>query len=129
MSAVLRQAATAARSTARFNARALSTSPVSRKDLVQEIYVKEIKSYKAPPLPKDAHVGHVKPFSAPSAPKPPTVPADLASELSAYDAQEPVKEASKAPAAAASTEEVGTGADAFLAFLEADPPKGEEAHH
>ncbi|TFK47150.1 hypothetical protein OE88DRAFT_1666445 [Heliocybe sulcata] len=127
MSAVLRQAASAARSTLR-NTRAISTSPVSHRDLVQEIYVREIKSYKTPAPPKDAHVGHVKPFSAPSAPKAPALPADLASELSAYDAQEPIKEPAASVAQAAhSTEEAGAGAEAYLAFLEADVP--EEVHH
>ncbi|KZT25043.1 hypothetical protein NEOLEDRAFT_1093466 [Neolentinus lepideus HHB14362 ss-1] len=126
MSAVLRQAATAARSTLRSNVRGLSMSPPARKDLVQDVYVREIKAYKAPAPPKDAHVGHVKPFAAPNPPKAPALPADLASELSAYDAQEPVKEPVKATATP-STEEAGAGAEAYLTFLEADFP--EEVHH
>lgn len=76
---------------------------------------------------KDAHVGVVKSFSAPSTPKPPTLPADLASELSAYDAAEPTRADSKA--ASTSTEQVGAGAEEFLAFLEADEPKAADAHH
>ena len=75
---------------------------------------------------KDAHVGVVKNFSAPPAPKPPVLPADLASELSAYDATEPVVGESKATT---STETVGTGAEQFLSFLEADEPKAADAHH
>jgi F-type H+-transporting ATPase subunit h len=76
----------------------------------------------------DAHVGVVKAFSKPSAPKTPTLPSDLASELSAYDSAEPTKADAK-PVATTSTEELGAGAEAFLAFLEADPPKKEHAHH
>lgn len=79
------------------------------------------------PQAKDAHVGVVKSYSIPPAPQAPALPADLASELSAYDASEPT--GSGAPqAAATSTETVTTGADAFLSFLEADLPK-EDSHH
>jgi len=124
-SAILRQASCAARLVSR--ASAFSTSAAARKDFVQELYIKELKSYKAPPAAKDAHVGVVKSFSAPSTPKPPTLPADLASELSAYDAAEPTRADSKA--ASTSTEQVGAGAEEFLAFLEADEPKAADAHH
>ncbi|KDQ52446.1 hypothetical protein JAAARDRAFT_210598 [Jaapia argillacea MUCL 33604] len=127
MSSVLRQAASAAKFSLRSQTRCLSTSPVTRKNLVQDLYVKELKAYKAPPAAKDAHVGNVKPFAAPSAPTAPSLPADLASELSSYDATEPVTE-QKAAAALASTEDVGAGAEAYLAFLEADLPKA-EVHH
>jgi F-type H+-transporting ATPase subunit h len=70
----------------------------------------------------------VKAFSAPSTPQAPALPSDLASELSAYDVAEPTK----APVAAATSEtpaDATTGADAFLAFLEADEPKHDNAHH
>ena len=79
-----------------------------------------------PAQAKDAHVGVVKQYSLPPTPKPPVVPADLASELSAYDAAEPVEVAAKA--AAGTPEQLTTGADTFLAFLEADEPKA-ESHH
>ena len=77
---------------------------------------------------KDAHVGVVKTYSAPSPPKPPVLPSDLASELAAYDATEPSK-AEVTTKATTSQTEVGTGADAYLGFLEQDLPKAEEAHH
>ncbi|KAI0776655.1 ATP synthase complex subunit H-domain-containing protein [Trametes elegans] len=123
-SAILRQASSVARAATR--SCAFSTSAVARKDLVQEIYLRELKSYKPPAPAKDAHVGVVKAYSLPPAPQAPTLPADLAGELSAYDAAEPTF----APAAQAPTEESSgpTGAEAFLAFLEADEPKA-EAHH
>lgn len=77
---------------------------------------------------KDAHVGAVKSYSIPAAPQPPTLPADLAAELSAYDAVEPVVTGQTA-SATHSPETLVTGADTFLAFLEADEPKAESAHH
>ena len=73
----------------------------------------------------DAHVGVVKTFSRPPAPKPPTLPSDIAAQLATYDASEPVS-ASAAPAG--SGPEAGSGAEAYLSFLEQDTPK-QEAHH
>ncbi|KAI8992798.1 ATP synthase complex subunit H-domain-containing protein [Trametes punicea] len=124
-SAILRQASAVARAATR--SCAFSTSAVARRDLIQEIYIRELKSYKPPPQPKDAHVGVVKNYSAPPTPQPPTLPADLASELSAYDTAEPTFAAAAKPAQ--SEESSGpTGAESFLAFLEADEPQA-EAHH
>lgn len=71
----------------------------------------------------------MKLFTAPPAPKPPVLPADLASELSAYDAAEPTKaEVEAVKPTDLSGEQVGGGAEGFLAFLEADV-KPAEAHH
>jgi len=124
---ILRQAASAARNASR--ARTFTSTSASRKDFVQDLYVKELKAYKAPPAPKDAHVGVVKIYTAPSPPKPPVLPSDLASELSAYDASEPAKAEVSKKTATTHGEDIGTGADAYLEFLEQDPPKAEEAHH
>ena len=76
---------------------------------------------------KDAHVGSVKEYAIPAPPKAPLLPVDLASELAAYDAAEPV---AMDVAATTSTDaaESATGAEAFLSFLEQDIPKA-EAHH
>ncbi|KAI0798169.1 ATP synthase complex subunit H-domain-containing protein [Abortiporus biennis] len=126
-STILRQAFNATRAASR--SCAFSTSTVARRDLVQDIYIKELKGYKAPVAAKDAHVGAVKQYSLPPVPKAPVLPADLASELAAYDASEPTVVAQAAPAAAAGAEQVGTGADTFLTFLEADLPKHDEHHH
>lgn len=68
----------------------------------------------------------MKQFALPPAPQAPTVPADLASELSTYDASEPSIASAPAPA---SGEEANGGADEFLSFLEQDLPKVEHAHH
>ncbi|THG98229.1 hypothetical protein EW026_g3920 [Hermanssonia centrifuga] len=126
MSSILRQASRAARTASR--SCAFSTSSVARKDLVQDLYIKELKAYKPTPVAKDAHVGAVKAYALPPKPQVPSLPADLASELAAYDASEPSKAESKAPAVAAATEHVGTGAEGFLEVLEADLPKA-EGHH
>ena len=78
------------------------------------------------PQAKDAHVGVVKNYSSPPTPKAPLLPADLASELTAYDAAEPTIADTAAPTSA--SEESGAGgADAYLAFLEQDLPK--PVHH
>ncbi|RDB17560.1 hypothetical protein Hypma_001001 [Hypsizygus marmoreus] len=123
MSTFVRQAVTIARNVSRV--RAFSSTTVARKDLIQDLYLREIKAYKPAPAAKDAHVGVVKSYTLPPTPKAPAIPTDLAAELSAYDAAEPTK----AEAVAAGTAEEGaSGADAYLSFLEQDLPKP-EAHH
>lgn len=125
MSTILKHAASAARLSARSRVRAYATTSSARKDLVQDLYLKELRIYKAPPAAKDAHVGAVKAFSVPTAPSAPTLP-DLATELAAYDATEPTR----ADATDVSPVHGGpaAGAEAYLAFLEADEVQ-EEAHH
>lgn len=54
-------------------------------DLVQELYLKELKGYKAPPLKANDSEGHVQKWSAPATPKSPEE-ADIANELKAYEA-------------------------------------------
>ncbi|KAH0833943.1 ATP synthase complex subunit H-domain-containing protein [Lanmaoa asiatica] len=109
-------------------ARAFSSS-ASRRDLIQDFYIRELKSYKPPVAAKDAHVGSVKIFTSPAVPKPPVLPADLAADLAAYDAAEPTKvEDEVVKPTGLSGEQVGGGAEAFLTFLEADV-KPAEAHH
>ncbi|KAL0952783.1 hypothetical protein HGRIS_007008 [Hohenbuehelia grisea] len=119
----LRQATTAARAVSR----SFASTAVPRKDLVQDLYIRELRSYKPAPLAKDAHVGNVKQYSLPPAPKAPALPSDLASELSAYDAADPVPAEAEKPATTSSEESI-TGADAYLSFLEQDLPKEEEHH-
>ncbi|KAF9017663.1 hypothetical protein BDZ89DRAFT_1094241 [Hymenopellis radicata] len=111
MSTILRQAA-------RTCARALfSSTAAARKDIVQDLYLKELKAYKPTPATKDAHVGLVKTFSAPIAPQAPTLPSDLASELSAYDASEPTLAEVKAATTLSETDVAGGS------------PKPEAHHH
>jgi F-type H+-transporting ATPase subunit h len=71
----------------------------------------------------------VKTYTAPSQPKAPVLPSDLASELSTYDASEPAKAEVPKKIATNHAEDIGTGADAYLGFLEQDLPKAAEAHH
>ncbi|KAN0118234.1 ATP synthase complex subunit h domain containing protein [Russula decolorans] len=125
MSTILKHTAAAARLSARSRSRAYATTSTGRRDLIQDFYLKELKSYKAPPVAKDAHVGVVKAFSSPALPSAPALP-DLASELAAYDATEPTR----ATAADVPTGhgEPAAGAEAYLEFLEADEVP-EEAHH
>ncbi|GMK54630.1 hypothetical protein CspeluHIS016_0112160 [Cutaneotrichosporon spelunceum] len=105
-------------------ARSFSVS-AARKDLVKDLYVNQLKSYKAPAKSADAHSSHVRSFAAPAAPTVPAVPSDLAGEMSKFDATEPTLGNSAAPAQAASTETSGS-AQEFLEALEADLPKNEE---
>lgn len=116
-------------------------------DLVQDLYLREIKAYKPAVVvriwnfaskinynscyesqAKDAHVGVVKKYSSPPIPKAPVLPTDLASELAAYDAAEPTIAEVAAPTNA-SEESGGGGAEAYLAFLEQDIPKPVHHHH
>ncbi|KAJ3514951.1 hypothetical protein NLJ89_g2071 [Agrocybe chaxingu] len=83
MSSILRQAANVARM------RTFTSSAVTRKDLVQDLYLQHIKGYKPATIAKDHHVGSVKQFSLPPTPKAPALPTDLAGELATYDAAEP----------------------------------------
>jgi F-type H+-transporting ATPase subunit h len=55
-------------------------------DLVQDLYMKELKAYKVPPVKAGDADAHVQKFSPPQAPKSPEE-ADIANELKAYEAQ------------------------------------------
>ncbi|KIM29276.1 hypothetical protein M408DRAFT_328935 [Serendipita vermifera MAFF 305830] len=115
---------------ARASRRCFATSSVVRKDLVQDLYIRELKAYKPAPAAKDAHVGAVREFSQPKTPAPPSVPADLASELSAYDAAEPSLAPKSADSAAAPTSTEGKlGGPALLKFLQEDLPADDHHHH
>ncbi|KAL8924028.1 MAG: hypothetical protein Q9208_004312 [Pyrenodesmia sp. 3 TL-2023] len=55
-------------------------------DLVQDLYLKEIRSYKAPALKASDAEGHVQKFSAPKAPQSPDE-GDIAQDLKDYENQ------------------------------------------
>lgn len=78
--------------------RAMSVT-ATRSNLIQDLYVKEIKGYKAPPLTSADAQGSVKPWVTPSAPTVPIVEGDVAADLSAYESST-VDVESAAPAAA-----------------------------
>jgi len=125
MSTILRQVTKAARQAS--CSRAFASSPSTRKDLVQDLYIREIKAYKPAPVAKDAHVGVVKKYLSPQRPKAPVLPVDIAGELAAYDATEPTI-ADAAVASTSVSEDAGAGgAEAYLTFLEQDLPK--PVHH
>ncbi|KAK9385041.1 ATP synthase complex subunit H-domain-containing protein [Lipomyces mesembrius] len=58
-----------------------------RRDIIQDLYLKELKSYKAPPVKATDSVGQVKPWVAPSTPAPPVVEASAPTDLSEYESQ------------------------------------------
>ncbi|KAL1925092.1 uncharacterized protein VTP21DRAFT_4746 [Calcarisporiella thermophila] len=89
------------------------TSPSSpvRKDLVQDIYIKQIKSYKPAPEEKGAEQGQVKELHIPAAPQPPQIESDLTADLQAYQQEDPV-------AVTASEEDQAVQEDEYTDILE-----------
>ncbi|KAI8061171.1 ATP synthase complex subunit H-domain-containing protein [Gongronella butleri] len=63
--------------------RSFSVASVQQKDVVQELYLKELKAYK--PAPAQVDESQVKDLKLPAAPAAPQVDADLAEQLAAYD--------------------------------------------
>jgi len=55
-------------------------------DLIQDLYLKELKAYKPPPQKASDAEGHVQKFSPPAAPKSPEE-TNLAGDLKAYGDQ------------------------------------------
>ncbi|KAI6094147.1 hypothetical protein EDD16DRAFT_1790593 [Pisolithus croceorrhizus] len=96
------------------SARTFSHLGFESRDIVQELYIKELNSLQAL-LP--SHSLPIQP------PKPPTLPVDLATELAAYDAAEPTTTGESCSHSSAG--EFGQGAEAFLTFLEADAKPAE----
>ncbi|PGH18072.1 hypothetical protein AJ79_00699 [Helicocarpus griseus UAMH5409] len=67
--------------------RTFIATPVRQADLVQDLYLRELRAYKPPPTkPSDADA-HVQKFNAP---KPPPSPeeANMAADLKSYETQE-----------------------------------------
>lgn len=63
------------------------TSCPNEADLVQDLYLREIKNYKPTPVKETDADAHVHKFAPPAAPKSPEE-ANLASDLQAYETQE-----------------------------------------
>jgi F-type H+-transporting ATPase subunit h len=70
----------------------------------------------------------VKQYSTPAAPQVPSLPSDLAAELSAYDAADPTRAPVKVESSSTGDASAGQGAEEFLSFLEADEVVV-KAHH
>ncbi|KAM3075959.1 ATP synthase F0 subcomplex subunit H atp14 [Clarireedia jacksonii] len=90
---------------------------VRRADLVQDLYLRELKSYKVPQVKASDAEGHVLKFNPPKAPQSPEE-TDIAKELQAYEA---------------STVEVEGQAEGGVVAKEEDwfeeEPEEEDAHH
>lgn len=56
-------------------------------DLVQDMYLKELKAYKVPPAKSSDAQGQVQTFKIPSPPKAPSDTSEMAESLKAYDTQ------------------------------------------
>ncbi|KAK4700063.1 F-type H+-transporting ATPase subunit h, partial [Phenoliferia sp. Uapishka_3] len=110
-------------------ARGFATSARSNKDLVQELYIKELKAYK-PTGKAGEHLGSVKSFSSPVAPVAPVSldSAALASELAAYDADVPSVDA-PASATGSAEESDALGASEYIQLLETEATHQPTAAH
>ncbi|CZT05025.1 related to F1F0-ATPase complex, subunit h [Rhynchosporium agropyri] len=64
----------------------ITPTAVRSADLVQDLYIKELKAYKIPAVKANDSEGQVKHFKAPATPKSPEE-ADIANELKAYETQ------------------------------------------
>lgn len=108
--------------------RAMATSMVARKDLVQELYLKELKAFDPPKKSADADKHAVRDFTQPAAPKVPTSvsASEISSQLDAFEGYEP----DEVPPAARGEEVDAENQDvnAYLAELQSDP-KLEKPHH
>ncbi|KAF1352264.1 ATP synthase H chain [Delphinella strobiligena] len=97
----------------------ITPTAVRQADLVQDLYLKELKAYKTPAVkPADAE-GHVHIFSNPKPPQSPEE-ADIASELAAYESQVPEVEGQSAEGGEAAPAESWFDESVF---------EDEEAHH
>lgn len=69
----------------RVSVRAMSATPARRADIIQDLYVKEVKAFKAPTLTAADAAGSVKAWTTPASPAIPAVEGDVAAELSEYE--------------------------------------------
>ena len=89
-------------------------------DLIQDLYLKELKAYKPPPQKASDAEGHVQKFSPPAAPKSPEE-SNLASEMKEYEDQTVEIEGQAAAGETQSSEED------FFEDIDADDE--DTAHH
>ncbi|KAI4242758.1 MAG: hypothetical protein L6R40_003822 [Gallowayella cf. fulva] len=75
-----------------------------RGDLVQDLYLRELRAYKPPPLKSSDSEGHVQKFTAPKAPQSPEE-GDMAQDLQAYENQQVELEGQAAPGESGAPEE------------------------
>ncbi|KAF6225695.1 hypothetical protein HO133_009695 [Letharia lupina] len=82
----------------------LAPTAALRADLVQDLYLRELKGYKPPPVKSSDSEGHVQKFSPPKAPQSPEE-SDIANDLKAYENQQVEVEGQAAGGEASATEE------------------------
>jgi len=63
-------------------------SLVLRKDVLQELILKELKTYKPAVETKKIESSQIKDFRVPKSPTPPVVDKDVSAELAMYDAED-----------------------------------------
>ncbi|EGG00006.1 uncharacterized protein MELLADRAFT_75844 [Melampsora larici-populina 98AG31] len=107
--------------------RSFTSSSLSMKDFVQELYLRELKSYKPSPSILGAQT-QVREFTMPPAPSAPVLPTsqDVAQELQSWDSASLVNTATTSEGGV--EVESSQSADEFLSFLERDHP-APAAHH
>ena len=88
--------------------------------MVQDMYLRELKAYKAPPVKASDAQGHVQQFTMPKPPQSPEE-ADIASELKAYE-DAPVEVEGQ-------SSDAGGSAAVEQDWFEEEPEEEETAHH
>lgn len=73
-------------------------------DLLQDLYLKELKGYKPPPVKSSDSEGHVQKFSPPKAPQSPEE-SNIANDLNEYENQKVELEGQAAGGETSATEE------------------------
>ena len=91
-------------------------------DLIQDMYLKELRAYKPPQQKASDSEGHVQKFTPPAAPKSPEE-SNLASEMKEYEDQVVEIEGSAAPGEAPAEDDFFEDIDAI------DAEDREDAHH
>ncbi|KAG1457953.1 hypothetical protein G6F56_006500 [Rhizopus delemar] len=67
-------------------ARSFSAAAVMKKDVLQELFLKELKAYKPQPI-ASSEESAAKDLKLPAAPAVPEIDADIKEQLAAYDAE------------------------------------------
>ncbi|KNZ59504.1 hypothetical protein VP01_1717g3 [Puccinia sorghi] len=103
--------------------RTFVSSSSIKKDFVQELYLRELKSYKPSPQSLQSLQTQVRDFTMPAAPAAPAVPTaqDIAQEMQSWDSASLVNNQSSS-SQVTEVDVTGQSADEFLAFLERDHP-------
>ncbi|EXJ57622.1 F-type H+-transporting ATPase subunit H [Cladophialophora yegresii CBS 114405] len=102
--------------------RSFAAASISRADLIQDLYLKELRAYKPPPQKASDAEGQVQKFTPPAAPKSPEE-TNLASEMKEYEEQSVEIEGTSQPGETQPEENFFEDLDAI------DAEDKETAHH